>query len=91
MNIQDKRLRLRNKPEMRDAATQTTPGRDEKRRAERRAERARIRAERKEKERVVAEALAEEMKKEESKEEENPMPMTIMSATMELEPKSPKS
>ena len=49
---------MRNRPEMRDAATQTTPGRDEKRRRERKEERARIRAERKEKERIAAEKAA---------------------------------
>lgn len=51
VNVYDRRHRLKNKPEMRDAATQTTPGREEKRRQARREERARIRAERKERER----------------------------------------
>ena len=32
VNVYDRRHKIKNKPEMRDAATQTTPGRDEKRR-----------------------------------------------------------
>ena len=53
VNVYDRRQKIKNKPEMRDAATQTTPGRDEKRRQQRREERAKIRAERKERERLA--------------------------------------